>query len=89
MSIIDADEHRFSWLFSEPFFPLQLALFRATTRTKDTAFCFFHLHNNPLVDHRGISLYMVGTHTVFGEGICVLFREVSLIQGVLYKEVPL
>ena len=28
-------------------------------------------------------------NTVFGEGKCVLFREVSLIQGVLCREVPL
>ena len=29
------------------------------------------------------------TSTVLGEGKCVLFREVSLIQGVLLREVPL
>ena len=29
------------------------------------------------------------TNTVYGEGKCVLFREVSLIRGVLYREVPL
>ena len=29
------------------------------------------------------------TSTVLGEGECVLFREVSLIQGVLFREVSL
>ena len=29
------------------------------------------------------------TNTVYGEGKCVLFREVSLIQGAIYREVPL
>ena len=29
------------------------------------------------------------TSTVVGEGKCVLFREVSLLQGVLFREVPL
>ena len=29
------------------------------------------------------------TSTVLGEGKCVLFREVSLIRGVLFRKVPL
>ena len=29
------------------------------------------------------------TSTELGEGICALFREVSLIRGVLFREVPL
>ena len=29
------------------------------------------------------------TSTVIGEGKCVLFREVSLIRDVLFREVPL
>ena len=42
-------------------------------------------------DYRGVLIPEVEmyTSTVLGEGKRVLFREVSLIRGVLFREVPL